>query len=391
MTEIKIIKNITHKHLEDIYRKINNYKDESIELLIPNELSQYRFGLLADILKLIITLNSSSNIKSVKLDFDLNELDRFYEQEYSYPIVSLLWNNSLFLDSNGKNIKSLLRSKQNEFFLKMNSFEKFKGNKHIWVNTDHLSQSKGLIRLFENANGFNDNEDKIISSVRRILVENVLTFNKRNIEEIESIIGDIGAIIYELTKNTFEWGRTDSNSVEISASIRGAYLRFHKNKKERLIKDYLGTPITTFFEHKSIEQESLNHLEQVYYLEVLVFDSGVGFIEKFQEKDETNSLNIIKKCLIKNQTSSVSNLKSKKGIGLDRILKILDNKGFLKISTDIYEVYRDLIKDNYKPVNKNNLEDLVLENWNPEGDVNRIKAQGSYVSILYPFKNEAYG
>jgi hypothetical protein len=153
----------------------------------------------------------------------------------------------------------------------------------------------------------------------------------------------------------------------------------------------LGTPITTFFEHKSIEQESLNHLEQVYYLEVLVFDSGVGFIEKFQEKDETNSLNIIKKCLIKNQTSSVSNLKSKKGIGLDRILKILDNKGFLKISTDIYEVYRDLIKDNYKPVNKNNLEDLVLENWNPEGDVNRIKAQGSYVSILYPFKNEAYG
>jgi hypothetical protein len=205
MTEIKIIKNITHKHLEDIYRKINNYKDESIELLIPNELSQYRFGLLADILKLIITLNSSSNIKSVKLDFDLNELDRFYEQEYSYPIVSLLWNNSLFLDSNGKNIKSLLRSKQNEFFLKMNSFEKFKGNKHIWVNTDHLSQSKGLIRLFENANGFNDNEDKIISSVRRILVENVLTFNKRNIEEIESIIGDIGAIIYELTKNTFKF------------------------------------------------------------------------------------------------------------------------------------------------------------------------------------------
>lgn len=391
MTKIKIIKNTTHKHLEDIYRKINNYRDESIELSIPNELSQYRFGLLADILKLIITLNSSSHIKSVKLDFDLNELDRFYEQEYSYPIISLLWNNSSFLDGNGENIKSLLRSKQNEFFLKMNSFEKFKGNKHIWVNTDHLSQSKGLIRLFENANGFNDDEEKIISSVRRILVENVLTFNKRNIEEIDSIIGDIGAIIYELTKNTFEWGRTDSNSVEIPASIRGAYLRFHKNKKERLVKDYLGTPITTFFEHKSIEQESLNHLEQVYYLEILVFDSGVGFIEKFQERDEINNLNIIKKCLIKNQTSSVSNLKSKKGIGLDRILKILDNKGFLKISTDIYEVYRDLIKDNYKPVDKNNLEDLVLENWNPEGDVNHVKAQGSYVSILYPFKNEAYG
>lgn len=391
MTEIKIIKNTTHKHLEDIYRKINKYKDEFIELSIPNELSQYRFGLLADILKLIITLNSSSHIKSVKLDFDLNELDRFYEQEYSYPIISLLWNNSLFLDSNGENIKSLLRGKQNEFFLKMNSFEKFKGNKHIWVNTDHLSQSKGLIRLFENANGFNDDEEKIISSVRRILVENVLTFNKRNIQEIESIIGDIGAIIYELTKNTFEWGRTDSNSVEIPESIRGAYLRFHKNKKERLIKDYLGTPITTFFEHKSFEQESLNHLEQVYYLEILVFDSGVGFIEKFQERDVTNNLNIIKKCLIKNQTSSVSNLKSKKGIGLDRILKILDNKGFLKISTDIYEVYRDLIKDNYKPVDKNNLEDLVLENWNPEGDVNQVKAQGSYVSILYPFKNEAYG
>jgi len=387
MTEIKIIKHTTPKHLAETYCKISDFIDEPIVLLIPSDLAQYRFGLLADILKLIITINSNCNIKIVKLDFASSELDKFYEQEYSYPIVSLLWNTAEFVDKDGENIKSLLREKQNEFFIKMNSFEKFKGNKHIWVNTDHLSKSKGLIRLLENSNGFNDDEEKIANTVKKILTKNILTFKKQNLNEVEDILEDIGAIVYELTKNTFEWGRTDSNFVEIPSSVRGAYLRFHINKKEKITEEYKGTPIATFFNHKSIEREYLNHLKQVYYLEILVFDSGVGFIDKFHQKDEIDDLSIIKKCLIKNQTSSTSNLKSKKGIGLDRILRILDKKGFLKISTDKYSVYRDLIKDNYVPVKNNNLKDLVIEDWNQDGFENQIKAQGSYISILYPFKN----
>jgi hypothetical protein len=387
MTEIKIIKHTTPKHLAETYSKISNIGDEPIALLIPSDLAQYRFGLLADILKLIITLNSNCNIKIIKLDFTSSELDKFYEQEYSYPIISLLWNTAEFVDKDGENIKSLLREKQNEFFIKMNSYEKFKGNKHIWVNTDHLSKSKGLIRLFENSNGFNDDEKKIANTVKKILIKNILTFKKQNLNEVEDILEDIGAIVYELTKNTFEWGRTDSNSVEIPSSVRGAYLRFHINKKEKITEDYKGTPIATFFNHKSIEREYLNHLDQVYYLEILVFDSGVGFIDKFHQKNKIDDLSIIKKCLIKNQTSSTSNLKSKKGIGLDRILRILDKKGFLKISTDKYSVYRDLIKDNYEPVKKDNLKDLVIEDWNQDGFENQIKAQGSYISILYPFKN----
>src|SRR5690606_7596963 len=123
-----------------------------------------------------------------------------------------------------------------------NSFEKFKGNKHIWVNTDHLSKNKGLIRLLENSIGFNDDEEKITYSLKKILTKNVLTFNKQNLAEIEDLLVDIGAIVYELTKNTFEWGRTDSNSVEIPSSIRGAYLRFHINKKEKITEDYKDTP-----------------------------------------------------------------------------------------------------------------------------------------------------
>lgn len=234
MTEIKIIKHTTPKHLAETYCKISDFIDEPITLLIPSDLAYYRFGLLADILKLIITINSNCDIRIVKLDFDSSELDKFYEQEYSYPIVALLWNTTLFVDKDGKNIKSLLRDKQNEFFLRMNSFEKFKGNKHIWVNTDHLSKSKGLIRLLENANGFNDDEEKIANTVKKILTKNILTFKKQNLNEVEDILEDIGAIVYELTKNTFEWGRTDSNSVEIPSSVRGAYLRFHINKKEKI-------------------------------------------------------------------------------------------------------------------------------------------------------------
>lgn len=390
MTEITIPKNITPNKMEDLYKKyINNQDVSNIHLKIPVSLNKYTFGLLGDLLKFIITLNSKSKIQTLILDVDNENLINFYDQEYAYPIISLLWNTSNFTDKNNVNIKDSLREKQNEFFIKMNSLARIKGNKYILTNTDHLSKNKGIIRLLENPDGFNDDEDQIKYSVKKIFNEYVLTFNKNNKIELENLIEDIAAIVYELTKNTYEWGKTDQNLIELPASIRGVYFRFHINNSKKILEEFEETPIQSFFQHQFILENCINDQNQIYYLEILVFDSGVGFIDKFIQKEGLTDLEVIKKCLVKNQTSSTSNLKSKKGIGLDRILNILNKKGFVKISTDKYCVYRDLIKDNYKPIDVEKLKDLKLEDWNNDDfrTDNIIKSRGSYISILYPFKS----
>lgn len=390
MTEISIPKNVTPGKIEDLYKEyINDQMGNNIQLKIPNSISKYSFGLLGDLLKFIITLNSKSNIKTLILDIDNEDLESFYDQEYTYPIISLLWNTTNFTDKNNVNIKENLRELQNDFFIKMNLLDKIKGNKYILTNTDHLSKSKGLIKLLEGSDGFNDDEDEIKYIVKRIFNEYVLTFNKNNKIEFDNLLEDIGAIVYELTKNTYEWGRKDQNLIDIPASIRGVYFRFHRNDNQKILEEFKETPIYSFFQQSYILENCINENNQIYYLEILVFDSGVGFIDRFTKKEELTDLEVIKKCLVKNQTSSTSNLKSKKGIGLDRILNILNKRGLVKISTDKYCVYRDLIKDNYKPIDVEKLKEIKLEDWNNNDfkTDNIIKSQGSYISILYPFKN----
>ena len=390
MNEIKILKSVTPTKLKNIYQKYLNQPNLSdTTLIIPNSINKYTFGLLADLLKLVITLNAKSTIKTLKIDTDVETLDEIYDQEYAYPIISLLWNTAIFVDKNNLDIKETLREKQNIFFIKMNTLSRIKGNKYILTNTDHLSKNRGLIRLLENSDGFNDDEDQITNNIKRILENNVLTFNKNNRTEFENITQDIGAIIYELAKNTYEWGKTDSNLIEIPSSIRGIYFRFHINNNDKIKEEFKDTPLEQFFKHPYIVEKCINEQGKIYYLEILVFDSGVGFIERFNAKENLDDLSIIKKCLIKNQTSSTSNLKSKKGIGLDRILNILDHKGFVRITTDKYCVYRDLIKDNYKPIDLNNLNELKLDDWNYKNfnTTGKVRSQGSYISILYPFNS----
>ncbi|WP_159801749.1 hypothetical protein [Flavobacterium sp. MK4S-17] len=393
MTEIKIYQNTTPNKIAELYQEFVVVKSfDGIFLNIPSEFTTYRFGLLTELLKFVITLNSKSKIKVLKVEVDVNDVDTLYGQEYAYPIISLLWNTARFIDKFDNDFKDTLRFKQNEYFKKMNSLISLKGRKYLLSNTDHLSKNNGLIKFLENADGFNDDEDYIVSTVKKILNEYVLVFNQYNSSELEDIIEQIGEIVYELTKNTYEWGKTDANMKDIQSSIRGVYFRFHNNNFDKLTQEFENTPLHDFFSHSYIVDNCINDSNKVYYLEILVYDSGVGFIEKFNDKSGLSDIEVIKKCLIKNQTSSKSNLKTKKGLGLDRILTIIDKKGFIRITTDKYSIYRDLIKDNYIPITLEKLEDLKLNHWSKDGLNNQSlnRCQGSYISILYPFKKAVY-
>lgn len=395
MIDIKIQRSLTSKKIKALYDDYlyeKNYSGE-FRILLPKEIEKYRFGVLAELLQFLITLNNKYIVKEIKLSIDSAEdLDKVYEQEFIYPIVSLFWNSTKFTNAKGDSIKDELRNWQNDFFIKMNSFQRLKSNKSLLINIDHFSNSKGLVKLFENSNGFNENEEQIIHVIKKILKKNILTYNFNNLTEFESILLDIGAIIYELIKNTFEWGKTNRDNVPINPSIRGLYLRFHSNMYENIIEDFKETPIEFFLKEETIQTKCVTDYKKIDYLEISVFDSGIGFIDKFQDKDGLDDITILKKCLVKNQTSSITNLKSKKGLGLDRILKTIDKKGFLKISTDKYIAYRNMIKDEYSQVDINNLTDLIIEDWNNNNfkSTSNKKLSGTFISILYPFNYSSY-
>ncbi|WP_223557920.1 hypothetical protein [Chryseobacterium lathyri] len=395
MIDIRIQRSLTSKKIKALYDDYlyeKNYSGE-FRIILPKEIEKYRFGVFAELLQFLITLNNEYIVKEIKLSIDSAEdLNKVYEQEFIYPIVSLFWNSTKFTNIKGDLIKDELRSLQNDFFIKMNSFQRLKSNKSLLINIDHFSNSKGLIKLFENANGFNENEEQIIDVIKKILKKNILTYNFNNLIEFENILSDIGAIIYELIKNTFEWGKSDKYDVPINPSIRGLYLRFHSNMYENAIQDFENTPIGFFLNDEVIKQNCVTDYEKIDYLEITVFDSGIGFIDKFQDKNGLDDITILKKCLIKNQTSSTTNLKSKKGLGLDRILKTIDKKGFLKISTDKYVAYRNMIKDEYSQIDINNLADLIIEDWNNNefNSSDNKKLSGTFISILYPFNYSSY-
>lgn len=388
---IEIKRNLNIEELDILYTSFSAEINSSNEYLIilPRKIDNLFFSLNVSLLQFVSTIFNSGKLKIIQIKIDSNvklELENIYDEEYIFPIISLLWNEVNIIDINSENIRPLLRDYQNEFFKKMRSLKSMKGEKFLLANLDHFSEDKGVLKLFENNGEFNSNEYSFKKSIENIIIEDVLKFSQNNKSQFEKIKDDISSIIYELMKNTFEWAKHDKSGKIITPNIRGVYFKFHKYGIENILSDYKTTkPIFHFFSDSDL---SLNSKKEVYFIEISVFDTGIGFVERYNGKG--TDIEIIKKCLIKNQTSSESNLKDKKGLGLDRILNILNGKGLFKINTDKYSLYRNLKLDKYdSQIGLDDLSNIVLKDWK-SSSMNDIQPQqfkfsGTTISILYPF------
>jgi hypothetical protein len=389
--KIEIKKNTTLAHIWDLYKNlfddIGSY--QTIEISLPKKLDYLFFSLNIEVIQFVSTVFKTSKLHLIQIDVDSNnadEMNSLYNQEYVFPIVSLLWNEVDFKDKNDLSIKPILREYQNLFIKKMRASEAMKGDKILLMNLDHFSEDRGVLRLFEANGEYNPNEYSFKNAIERIIKDEVLKFSTKNQYQFEFIKDDISSIIYELMKNTFEWARHDLSGKLINPSIRGVYFKFHKYGVNNILKEYESiTPIHDYFSDSTIDT---NKKGEVYFVEISVFDSGVGFVEL--NKEDLSDVDIIKKCLIKNQTSSTSNIKQKKGLGLDRILNILDKKGLFKVNTDNYSLYRNLRLDNYnEKASLHDLSSVILKDWKTSSikDIqpNTFKYSGTAISILYPF------
>jgi hypothetical protein len=104
--------------------------------------------------------------------------------------------------------------------------------------------------------------------------------------------------------------------------------------------------------------------------------------ESFEAFDQVQ---IIKKCLTKHHTSDRSLHRESKGLGLNRILNLLDKKGLIMIRTAGVFLFRNLKR--YPHVESQEAENMELYDWQTNSSDNYSEmssATGSVVSIVYP-------
>jgi len=387
---IKIDKTVTLEELDNYYKQL--YRSAEIEapvdVLLPKNLENNFIGLVPSIIQFLITwirYDYSGNLWLDIEDPNREDFNQLFENELLFPAFTLAWNKSEFYNKTGEVIiRPFLKEPLANLRNAMVKVKAQKGNKLLLISIDHFPYSSGGLPAFENYDGFIDNEANSMRNLRGGL-EDVLSYSN----EAKRVFGEYGRdfinIIHELFKNTYEWAKTDSNNVAIDPSIRGILVKFYKKKRATFLNEYrFHSGLRSYFE-SPLHVE--NAKQELYFIEISVFDSGIGFVDKFEspDKNKLNDVDIIKRCLMLHMTSAKGLDKDDKGIGLDHILRILDKKGFLRIKTNKRCVYRNMITQPYKTVLKEN--DLDLFDWNKEiinVYTEELPVAGATLTILYP-------
>lgn len=393
MFKISINKTIKLDDLDVLYKSLYDHIRQglTVDLLLPTELKSSYIGIVPALYQFVFTWLRYENSGKLLLDIsnpDKVEFDEIYENELIFPLVSLAWNKNEIYNSTGKlNLRPYLKDFNVRYFDKMKSVEAQKNWKLILTNFDHLPEERGILPCFEKNGVFTANETALAISLRNA-INQVLSYSwgtKTSYKEIES---QVVGIIYELMKNTFEWGNKDESNVPLDPSLRGLLIKFYRKSRNNLVEDFKDHKGLVEYFKNPVLKEFYN--SQIYFLEIDVFDSGVGFVKKYNslnKSENLSSIEIIKKCLIKHSTSAKGLEKDDKGLGLDRILNTLNGKGFLRIKTGNSCVYRDLISHPYKELKANDIDKMKLIDWKTGNDSNYTEypnAEGSVITIIYP-------
>jgi hypothetical protein len=394
--QIRIERNLSLDTLDNYYRLLGSALevDATVDLQIPKILQNDFVGLVPAIYQFVITWIRYPYIGKLTIDVENPEQENWQqllENEHLFPIFVLVWNQPGIYNINGQiNIKNYLKEAIAEVREQMVKVRPLKGWKLLLTGIDHFPKKIGTIPGFETPNGFIDNETSSYRNLKAA-IDGILNYST----DAKSIFNEndrvFVAIMHELVKNTYEWGKTDQNNVPVDPSIRGVLVKFYKKRRKTFLNEFnMHKGLYAYFSN-TLHRENAN--QELYFLEISVFDSGIGFVEKFSggNKAESDEIDIIKKCLVKHSTSAKGLQKDDKGLGLDRILKLLDKRGFLRIRTNHSCLYRNLITHPYQGTVDE--KKLNLFDWNLELDTKYStlpNAAGSVITILYPLALNNY-
>jgi len=382
---ISIGPSTTIKTLEQSYDLL---KGNDVDITILRTTSNSDFGLVPAIIQFFTTWHNKN--KNGKIILNVNaagELDEFYKIDYVFPIIVYCWERSI-IDTEGKDLKPLLKELNAKKHEDMSSQKGGGGFKSMLACFDHLSVKKGLLSSFYTDGVFIGNEMEFDYALDKS-IRNTIDLNKelRTSTYAPSHL-DVVAVIYELMKNTDDWARTDEFNKPLKPNTRGLFMKLHRRTRDSF-KSLAGDNenLKDYFSDSNFQANTQNEL---YFLEISVYDSGIGFIkrnvtEKNDGKTTAKQVGIIKECLIRNNTSAKGVARTYKGQGLDRIMRILNKKGLFWLRTANVSVCRNLRTNTYQEEGTAN--DITLYDWqnNSSTEYSMLaETIGSVVTLVYP-------
>ncbi|MBS0647223.1 MAG: hypothetical protein JSR97_11645 [Verrucomicrobia bacterium] len=386
---IKIDNKTDIKSLEQAYEELS--KSNAVDITISKGLSAVDFGLIPAIIQFFSTwFQKSAEGKIIFNLKDEKELPEFYDSDYLFPSLVYCWSREM-VDVTGKDLKPFLKEQNLIKHDKMRKQKEGGGPKVMLSCFDHLSVKNGLLNAFYTDGIFISSELEFDFAIEKSIRQIVSLNRSLRTGNIAPVYDDIIAIIYELMKNTDDWGRTDENNKPLSPNTRGLFLKLHRRKREGFssgFENFAG--LKNYF---SVENFEANAQDELYFMELSVYDTGIGFVKRNQPDEgviaETaKQVEIIRNCLVKNNTTATGIAKTIKGQGLDRIMKILDNKGLFWLRTQNVSIFRNLRENRYKE--NMTSADIELFDWFTDSSSSfssLAAAQGSVVTLVYPFSN----
>lgn len=387
---IKITANISIPKIQNLYSELTSTNDAAIDVHLPKTIERLDFGLLFSYLQFLSTW--VRNNRSGKLHLPVNTTQEAIEyldnNEFVYPSIVLAWEKEI-VNGNGENIKSELKNPSKDYFSRMDFFD-LKGTSVPIYCFDHDKSNRGLSRhLYKNFRelvnetslGFN-----LFNAFKKVGDFNKGTFRS----SVKGSYDDFIAIIHELFTNTHEHAKTNELGYNLYPNIRALQLKFHKkpiNKFVEQFQDYSG--LVDYFNSGF----TTNNLGELYLLEISILDSGPGFVKRYKRISDYNldiseEIEIIKQCLYRHNTSAEGFRGETKGIGLDRVLHMLDGKGFVRIKTGRADVFRDMKNNRYH--HHENASDIQLNDFQNNSTNNFTvypAAEGTLLSIFYPLES----
>lgn len=386
---IKIKQAVTLEYIETLYIELSDAnKNEEIDIRLPSKILQSDFSLLVSFLQFVSTWLRKENSGNLHLPLKSNiEFEDYLNQEFVYPVVVLCWEKSIF-DDNGKNIKNDLKKLSQDYYNKM-EYLQLKSNESIPIYCfDHDLSKRGYSRFLYELNKVVVSEEALDFNLYPVFEKIGNYFNREVFKKsIRPVIEDFAKITHELFLNTDEHARTDVNGHNLYPNIRSVYFKFHKRTLKNYKRDYKKNKgLLEYFNSKL----ALNDQSELYLFEISVIDSGPGLSKRFEGINSLSSLSLleevetIKKCLFKHNTSSTGIHKKNKGLGLNRVLKTIDDKGFLRIKTGRVDIFRDMRNERY--LNAEQPKDISLYDWNNNSIefTEHEEVEGTLISIIYP-------
>lgn len=390
--KVSIGNNITYQEIESVYNIINSAP--KTDLYIPSNLASKQMGIYAELILLMITWNRLSTGK-LYVNYDKNtadledKLDTMFRRYWNFIAASMGYQKGIFLSDNTeitKTIGNIIRDRI-DFLNKNESWRK--GDTTFITAIQHSATP--YPSAFYLSNGTLKSKKEFIEISKNILVDVSTNYirgtSTKLIEDNKQLIGEI---IFELIENTHFWSQEKYNGSNYNTGVRGLLASVHRGNKETLLKNCKDD--RPFIEYLTEVFKSYSQDENIYIMEISVFDSGSGLASKYLKKDITDFssydeiYNAIIDCLIKGNTSD-SYSGYERGFGLYNIMKLLSEKGFLKIRTNGLKLFRNFIKNPFNNLTPTKT-DYCLNDWNKVQNQSppSYLTEGTLFSIFIPLK-----